>query len=59
MTDCLETLHELAIEGREQFAEGGGNAEQFITSPCLNSNEEWLQFLKEQVEKNAIGWKSD
>ncbi|MNO67009.1 Ferrochelatase [compost metagenome] len=56
VTDCLETLHELAIEGREQFAAGGGKEEQYTVIPCLNTNEEWLLFLAEQVRKNALGW---
>jgi ferrochelatase len=56
VTDCLETLHELAIEGREQFEAGGGQAEEFIAIPCLNNNEEWLQFLTHLVERNAMGW---
>ncbi|SDF79511.1 ferrochelatase [Fontibacillus panacisegetis] len=56
VTDCLETLHELAIEGREQFAAGGGEEEQFFVTSCLNSNEEWLLFLANQVKKNALGW---
>lgn len=45
MTDCLETLHELAIEGREQFEAGGGQAEEFMAIPCLNDHEDWLDFL--------------
>ncbi|MOA25641.1 Ferrochelatase [compost metagenome] len=56
VTDCLETLHELAIEGREQFVAGGGQAEQLITVPCLNSNKDWLNYLASQVHKNALGW---
>lgn len=56
VTDCLETLHELAIEGCEQFVASGGQAEQFITVPCLNSNKDWLEFLADRVEKNALGW---
>lgn len=56
VTDCLETLHELAVEGREQFVGGGGLAEQFIALPCLNSNKDWLEFLADLVEKNALGW---
>lgn len=56
VTDCLETLHELAIEGREQFAAGGGEAGHFLAAPCLNDHVQWLDFLSLQVEKNAMGW---
>lgn len=56
VTDCLETLHELAIEGREQFAAGGGQAEQLITIPCLNSHKDWLDYLADHIRKNALGW---
>lgn len=56
VTDCLETLHELAIEGREQFEAGGGHANHFIALPCLNSDEEWLHFLAQHVGNNAMGW---
>ncbi|WMT42582.1 ferrochelatase [Paenibacillus sp. D2_2] len=56
VTDCLETLHELAIEGREQFADGGGDAQQFNAAPCLNDHAQWLDFLSQQVQKNALGW---
>ncbi|MNJ76543.1 Ferrochelatase [compost metagenome] len=56
VTDCLETLHELAVEGCEQFVAGGGQADQFMALPCLNSNKDWLEFLADLVEKNALGW---
>lgn len=56
VTDCLETLHELAVEGREQFAAGGGQPEEFVTLPCLNNSEEWLAFLAQTVSKHAGGW---
>ncbi|MBW4085699.1 ferrochelatase [Paenibacillus sp. S150] len=55
-TDCLETLHELAVEGREQFAAGGGQAEELVAAPCLNDNGEWLSFLAQLVERHAQGW---
>ncbi|KWX72398.1 ferrochelatase [Paenibacillus jilunlii] len=55
-TDCLETLHELEVEGRELFAAGGGQPEDLVAAPCLNDNEEWLSFLAELVERNAQGW---
>ncbi|GGF87980.1 ferrochelatase [Paenibacillus aceti] len=57
VTDCLETLHELAIEGREQFAAGGGEEQQFTAAPCLNDQADWLEFLAGLVEKNALGWR--
>lgn len=56
VTDCLETLHELAIEGREQFEAGGGEAENFITISCLNDHEEWLDFLAQHIGRNTYGW---
>lgn len=56
VTDCLETLHELAVEGREQFAAGGGQPEDFIFLPCLNDNEVWLEFLAQTVSRHAAGW---
>lgn len=56
VTDCLETLHELAVEGRELFASGGGAAEKLQVAPCLNDNEEWVEFLAQLVSGTAQGW---
>lgn len=59
VTDCLETLYELAVEGREHFAAGGGAAEQLQAAPCLNDSGEWLSFLAQHVGTNAQGWLED
>jgi ferrochelatase len=46
-TDCLETLEEIAMEGKEIFEEAGGDHFEHI--PCLNENENFIQFLAEKV----------
>lgn len=56
VTDCLETLHELAVEGRELFAAGGGAAENLQVASCLNDNEEWMAFLAQMAGSTAQGW---
>lgn len=56
VTDCLETLHELGVEGRELFASGGGAAEKLEVAPCLNDHEEWMSFLAQLVDSTAQGW---
>ncbi|MBT2289732.1 ferrochelatase [Paenibacillus albidus] len=56
VTDCLETLHELAVEGRELFAAGGGDAAKFCAAPCLNADGQWLDFLARNVIDNAGSW---
>ncbi len=55
-TDCLETLHELGIEGRRIFAKGGGDPAFYTRVPCLNTNPGWLDFLSAIVKKNAQGF---
>lgn len=39
--DCLETLEEIAIRGKETFMDAGG--EIFTMIPCLNTNEDWVK----------------
>lgn len=56
VTDCLETLDELGNEGREQFAEGGGDEHQYTLAPCLNDNADWLDVLARITQQNALGW---
>lgn len=56
VTDCLETLDELGNEGREQFAEGGGNPDFFHVAPCLNVRPRFMDALAEIVRSNAMGW---
>ena len=46
-TDCLETLEEIAMEGKEIFEEAGG--EHFEHIPCLNENENFIEFLAGKV----------
>jgi len=52
--DCLETLEELAIQGREQFIEAGG--EQFAYLPCLNASEEGMTMLETLIRRELGGW---
>lgn len=41
VSDCLETLEEIAMEASHQFKEHGG--EQFMAIPCLNDNDDWAE----------------
>lgn len=43
VSDCLETLEEIAMEGEEIFHEVGGK--NFTTIPCLNTNDDWVDVL--------------
>ena len=52
--DCLETLEELAIRGREQFLAAGG--ERFATLSCLNAGEAGMAMLETLVRRELAGW---
>lgn len=43
VTDCLETLEEIAMRANEEFIEHGG--ESFLTIPCLNDDDQWCQVV--------------
>ncbi len=43
VSDCLETLEEIAMEGKEQFEEAGG--EHYKHIPCLNDSEAWVKVM--------------
>lgn len=50
-TDCLETLDELGNEGRDQFAEGGGDPAQCLLCPCLNDEPRWIETMAQLVKR--------
>ena len=52
--DCLETLEEIAITGREQFFEGGGNEFHYI--PCLNDGNDQVIAIRDLVLRHCQGW---
>jgi ferrochelatase len=52
--DCLETLEELAIRGRETFISAGGT--DFAYLPCLNAGEPGMEMLKKIVGRELAGW---
>jgi protoporphyrin/coproporphyrin ferrochelatase len=47
VTDCLETLEEIGMRGRETFLAAGGKEFQLI--PCLNEHPRWLAFLERLI----------
>jgi len=51
--DCVETLEELGLTGREEFEEAGG--EELVLVPCLNSTGAWVQALAEIVREQLSG----
>ena len=49
VSDCLETLEEIAMEGKEQFREAGGGDYKHI--PCLNDNDDWVAVMAKWVNE--------
>ena len=49
-SDCVETLEEILIQGKESFLKSGGN--NFDLVPCLNDNEDHIKLIKHLVTKN-------
>ena len=49
-SDCVETLEEILIQGKESFLSSGG--ENFDMIPCLNDNNDHINLLKSLIEKN-------
>jgi ferrochelatase len=54
VSDCLETLEEIALEGKTTFLEAGGDTFHYI--PCLNERDDWLKALADIALKNLLGW---
>lgn len=52
VSDCLETLEEIEVEGRETFLKNGG--ERFELIPCLNDGAEWIEALAALVKKEIV-----
>ncbi len=54
VADCLETIEEIGMTGRESYEHAGGPA--FHRIPCLNTHPTWLAALKTLVERELVGW---
>lgn len=52
--DCLETLEELGIQGREQFMAAGGT--DFAALTCLNTSPAGLTMLEALLRRELQGW---
>ena len=52
--DCLETLEELGIRGRETFLSEGGK--KFALLECLNDSAEGIAMLQQLIERELAGW---
>ena len=50
--DCVETLEEIAIQGKESFLEKGG--ENYDVVPCLNDNDDHIKMMENIVKKYLI-----
>lgn len=49
VSDCLETLEEINVEGREIFTHAGG--QEFTYIPCLNDEDRWINVVKTLCEE--------
>lgn len=52
--DCLETLEEIAMAGRDTFLEAGGEAFHYI--PCLNDGTDQVAAMAALVRRHGQGW---
>ena len=54
VADCLETLEEIGIEGRDTFLAAGGK--DFHLIPCLNDSPAWIDALAKLAMRHLQGW---
>jgi ferrochelatase len=54
VSDCLETLEEIAIGGAEIFHQAGGT--DFAHIPCLNDSQDGMMVIEEIVRRDLQGW---
>jgi ferrochelatase len=52
--DCLETLEELAMRGRDTFLAAGGS--DFAYLPCLNDSAPGMAMLRAVIGRELEGW---
>jgi ferrochelatase len=57
VADCLETLEEIGIRGREQWREAGGEALHLV--PCPNAHPHWVEALAARIRDALGGPESD
>jgi ferrochelatase len=53
-SDCLETLEEISMEGREAYLHAGGKEFHYI--PCLNDDPAWITALCGITQQHLAGW---
>jgi len=52
--DCIETLEEIAIGGKETFLEAGG--EKYAYIPCLNDSVQGIDMIEDMARRELSGW---
>ena len=52
--DCLETLEEIAMEGRDTFLEAGGTTFNYIA--CLNDGDDQVAAMQALIRRHCHGW---
>ena len=52
--DCLETLEEIAMEGKDTFLRAGGKVFRYV--PCLNDDPAFILALTALVDRHTAGW---
>jgi ferrochelatase len=52
--DCLETLEELALRGRDEFLAAGGT--DFAALACLNASPAGVDLIEALVRRELAGW---
>ena len=50
VSDCLETLEEIGMEGKDEFIEAGGS--DFYSVPCINDNDDWVGVLVQWINES-------
>jgi ferrochelatase len=53
VSDCLETLEEIAERGKETFLAAGG--ESFTMIPCLNTHPLWVETIEKWIKDYTSG----
>lgn len=57
VSDCLETIEEIGMRGRQTFVESGG--QEFALIPCLNEHPLWIDALRNMVARFTDGEAND